>query len=192
MTTPLELVPAGSDDASGEPWVAWVGAARAGDQAAFERLYHRFHRVVKGLVIRHRQVHAADDVVQEVFMTAWRRLDALHEDAAFPGWLATIARRAALDAGRSDARRGGLAVVDPDDRLEAIADPGSPMADAVFVLRAIRSLPDAYVEPLLLRLVAGCSGPEIARLTDLTPGSVRVNLHRGLALLRRRLEEEQP
>jgi len=52
----------------------------------------------------------------------------------------------------------------------------------------IRTLPDAHVEPLILRLVEGLSGPEIAERTGLSPGYVRVNLHRGIKLLRDRLE----
>jgi len=51
----------------------------------------------------------------------------------------------------------------------------------------IRNLPEAYREPLVLRLVEGMTGPEIAERTGLTAGSVRVNLHRGYALLRERL-----
>jgi RNA polymerase sigma-70 factor (ECF subfamily) len=50
-------------------------------------------------------------------------------------------------------------------------------------------LPEAYRETLTLRLIEGCSGPEIAELTGLTPDSVRVNLHRGFKLLRERLGE---
>jgi RNA polymerase sigma-70 factor (ECF subfamily) len=53
----------------------------------------------------------------------------------------------------------------------------------------IRRLPDAYVEPLILRLVAGMSGPEIAERTGLSPSYVRVNLHRGMKHLRSRLLE---
>ena len=52
------------------------------------------------------------------------------------------------------------------------------------VLDAVRSLPDAYRETLILRLVEGMTGPEIAARTGLTEGSVRVNLHRGMKLLR--------
>ena len=59
--------------------------------------------------------------------------------------------------------------------------------DAARALRAIRELPDAYRETLVLRLVEGLTGPEIAAVTGLTPDSVRVNLHRGFKLLRERL-----
>ena len=55
------------------------------------------------------------------------------------------------------------------------------------MLKTIRSLPDAYRETLVLRLVEGLTGPEIADRTGLTPASVRVNLHRGMKLLRDRL-----
>ena len=55
-------------------------------------------------------------------------------------------------------------------------------------LEAIRALPEAYRETLMLRLVEGLSGPEIATRTGLTPASVRVNLHRGMKLLREKLQ----
>ena len=52
---------------------------------------------------------------------------------------------------------------------------------------AIRDLPEAYRETLVLRLVEGMSGDEIAARTGLTSASVRVNLHRGIKMLRERL-----
>jgi RNA polymerase sigma-70 factor (ECF subfamily) len=55
------------------------------------------------------------------------------------------------------------------------------------ILAAIRSCPEAYKETLVLRLVEGMTGPEIAERTGLTPDSVRVNLHRGMKLLRQKL-----
>jgi len=69
---------------------------------------------------------------------------------------------------------------------------GVPPADgeAIAVLAAIRRLPEAYREPLILRLVEGMTGPEIAARTGLTPGSVRVNLHRGMQMLRAQLGRE--
>ena len=57
---------------------------------------------------------------------------------------------------------------------------------------AIAALPEAYRETLMLRFVAGLSGPEIAERTGLTHGSVRVNLHRGVALLRERMKGYDP
>jgi RNA polymerase sigma-70 factor (ECF subfamily) len=60
-------------------------------------------------------------------------------------------------------------------------------AEARAILEVIRSLPEAYSETLVLRLVEGMTGAEIAERTGLTPGSVRVNLHRGMKLLREKL-----
>ena len=60
--------------------------------------------------------------------------------------------------------------------------------EALRVLQIIRSLSEAYRETLVLRLVEGLTGPEIAERTGLTPASVRVNLHRGMKLLREKLE----
>ena len=55
-------------------------------------------------------------------------------------------------------------------------------------LEAIRSLPDCYRETLMLRLVEGMTGPEIAQRTGLTHESVRVNLCRGMKMLRERIQ----
>ena len=52
------------------------------------------------------------------------------------------------------------------------------------MLAAIQGLPEAYRETLVMRLCEGMSGPEIAEVTGLEPGSVRINLHRGMKLLR--------
>jgi len=65
-------------------------------------------------------------------------------------------------------------------------------AEAAQALAAIRSLPEAYRETLMLRLVEGMSGDEIAERTGLTSGSVRVNLHRGMQLLREALGQGEP
>ena len=55
------------------------------------------------------------------------------------------------------------------------------------ILTAIRSLTETYRETLVLRLVEGMTGAEIAEQTGLTPESVRVNLHRGMKLLKEKL-----
>ena len=68
--------------------------------------------------------------------------------------------------------------------------PGSA-AEAARALTAIRALPEAYRQTLMLRFVEGMTGPEIAARTGLTPGSVRVNLHRGMQLLRGALDRSR-
>jgi RNA polymerase sigma-70 factor, ECF subfamily len=158
-----------------------VRSARAGDSTAFSRLYERYGRVVHGLLFARVARDEVDDLVQDVFLTAWRRLDGLRDPAAFGGWIAMIARNRATDFHRRTTE-----FVELPDNLES---PGttSGEADANVALAAIRSLPDAYRETLILRLVEGLSGPEIAERTGLTPGSVRVNLHRGMKMLRDKL-----
>lgn len=159
---------------------ALVDAARAGSHAAMASLYQRFAPVVHGVLLGYVQPADADDLTQDVFETALQRLHALHEPAAFPGWILSIARRAALDGKRRAPRIG---TAEP----EAMADPAATVEqrlDAGRVLAAIQALPPAYRETLLLRLAEGLTGPEIAARTGLGHGSVRVNLHRGMALLR--------
>ena len=161
-----------------------VVAARGGDQAAFTALYGRFHRVVHAVVLTRCRRGEDADLVQDVFATAFEKLPDLLEPAAFPGWLLTIARRRAIEGLRRPLRVAPL-----DEAHEPGVSP-PPRAEALEALEAIRALPEAYAETLVMRLVEGLSGPEIAERTGLTEGSVRVNLHRGMALLRERLSSE--
>ena len=168
------------DDVDGaDELPALVDAARRGSGSAQDALYRRFAPVVHGVLLGHVQKADADDLTQDVFETALQRLDQLREAAAFPGWLLGIARHAALDARRKRAPMTGTEI----DAVDACATHEDRL-DAERALSAIRSLPEAYRETLLLRLVEGLTGPEIAERTGLTAGSVRVNLHRGMALLR--------
>lgn len=124
----------------------------------------------------------AEDLVQEVFLEAWRKLPQLREAAAFGGWIGTIARRKATDWTR---RHPATDPLPPE--LVAGNDAGP---EARLALEAVKRLPEAYRDTLMLRLVGGLSGPEIASATGLTPGSVRVNLHRGMRMLREQLGVE--
>jgi RNA polymerase sigma-70 factor (ECF subfamily) len=123
----------------------------------------------------------ASDLAQEVFLHAWTTIRTLRNPAAFPGWIGAIARNRALDLVRRRPFETEL--------VDGRAGDASPhlQYEAAEALDAIRDLPEAYREPLMLRLVEGCSGREIAALCGLTEDSVRVNLHRGFKLLRERL-----
>jgi RNA polymerase sigma-70 factor (ECF subfamily) len=107
-----------------------------------------------------------------------QQLRSLRDPAAFGGWLAAIARRAATDLHRRQKPARATR-----DRSEA----AGPDQDSVSILAELQKLPKAYRETLVLRLVEGMTGPEIALRTGLAPDSVRVNLCRGMKLLRKAL-----
>ena len=161
--------------------VALVRAARDGDRAAFGCLYQRYARMVHGVLLARVPASAVDDLVQDVFIRALRRLSALRKSECFGAWLAAIARNLANDFHRRSLPE------EPMPETVEIADETANtdrQRDAANVLAALRSLPDVYRETLILRLVEGMTGPEIAERTGLTHGSVRVNLHRGMQQLR--------
>ncbi len=161
-----------------------VAAARAGSSAAWGTLYQNHKLAVRAVLLARAPVRDVDDLMQDVFTKALARLGTLRDDRAFSGWLMTIARNRATDALRGRTRDASTALPDVASRFV-------PFAEAREVLNAIRALPDAFREPLLMRLVCGMSGPEIAERLDMTPGSVRVNLHRGLKKLRHALGVDQ-
>ena len=160
--------------------VPLVEAARNGDRTAFGRLYDLYGSMVHGILLARVPHYEVRDLVQDVFLQALRRLDHLRDPGAFGGWLASIARNRAVDYHRR--------ALPTTELPEELPGPERDDAEALAVLRIIRTLPEAYRETLILRLVEGMTGPEIAARTGLSPGSVRVNLHRGVARLREQLE----
>ena len=164
-----------------------LAAVRHGDRAAFTTIYERFARAVHGIVLARAGRDDADDLVQEVFLRVHAELPGLRDGAALPGWICTIARNLAADWARSRQRKPRPAPL-PDDAGPAPAAGDHELGSRVLAL--VRTLPEAYRETLVLRLVEGLNGPEIAARTGLTHGSVRVNLTRGMALLRPLLAQE--
>ena len=161
---------------------ALVRAAQRGSRDAFGVLYQRFGGYVYAILVARLPPDAATDLVHDVFVLALERLGSLREPAAFPGWIASIARHRATDAMK---RQPVMETI--DDRHAAPPARPEQRLDAARALSAIHRLPEAYRETLVLRFVQGLTGPEIADITGLTPESVRVNLHRGFKLLRAEL-----
>ena len=155
----------------------------AGDKEAFGELYKAFAPLVHGIILARVPYDEVDDLAQEVFLSAFKNLHTLRDQTAIGAWLSMIARNRAVEFYRQ---------TKPTEELsEEIREKDVPQTEAREILAAIRSLPDAYRETLVLRLVEGMSGQEIAERTNLTPESVRVNLHRGMRLLRRKLGIEE-
>ena len=166
-----------------------VLAAQHGDRASFGRLYERYARMVHGVLLAKVPVQDVDDLTHDVFLRALHRLSTLREIGKFGAWLAAIARNMANDYHRHAVPNEALTGEGPGNE----ANPPATTADegyAATILEVVRSLPDAYRETLILRLVEGMTGPEIAARTGLTPGSVRVNLHRGMQQLRTKLSPQ--
>jgi len=158
---------------------ATIRAVAAGDRDAFSQLYADYVRMVHAILLGRVPRRDVDDLVQEVFITAYTRIRELRDASAFGGWIATIARNRATDYLRQSREQDELPAELPGgDAIEA---------DTLIVLDVIRKLPEAYRETLLMRLVEGMTGAEIAERSGLTPASVRVNLHRGMKILRERL-----
>lgn len=157
---------------------AWVVAARGGSQWAFTQLYRRHLPLVHVILLgRHRRA-VAEELAQECFIRAFENLDQLQNPQQFGPWIATIARRMRSENTSDSALE--LELLQLADGRTSPPD----QAEASQLIRTVFSLPEAFREPLLLRLVEGLDGAEIAQLLGMTPGSVRVNLHRGMAKLR--------
>jgi RNA polymerase sigma-70 factor, ECF subfamily len=142
---------------------ALVESARAGDRAAFESLYRAYAPLVHGVLLARVPYGEVSDLVQDVFLTAFRKLGHLRDPARFGPWVAIIARNRAADFYRR-ARQ-------TEELHDELAQGPRCEAEASEALEIIRSLPEAYRETLVLRLVEGMTG----------------NLHRGMKLLRQRL-----
>lgn len=161
---------------------ALVERALDGDHGAFTALYERYAPMVHAVLLARAGPREADDAMQEVFLSAWRGLQGLRTREHVGAWLATIARRQATRAQPG----AGPATLELVDELPA----RSRDREGHEILATLRQLPEAYAETLSMRLVEGMTGPEIAEATGLTHGSVRVNLTRGMKLLKERLRRE--
>jgi RNA polymerase sigma-70 factor (ECF subfamily) len=165
---------------------ALAAEARSGDREAFAELYRRTARSVHGILLARLGPAEAQELTQEVFASAWERRSGLRDPAQFGPWIHAMARNAAVALLRRRGRRPKEEPL-PESAKSRATGPGEL---GPRVLEAIRGLPEAYHEPLLLRLVEGMTGPEIAEVTGLGPASVRVNLCRGMEMLREALRKD--
>jgi RNA polymerase sigma-70 factor (ECF subfamily) len=156
-----------------------IRAVLEGDLDKYGRLYHLYSPLVHGVLLARIPRSEVEDMVQEIFLHALKKLSTLRDTGSFGPWIAMIARNRAMDF-----HRRSRETVEVTDDLRSSDSSGPKAAE---ILEIIRSLPDAYRETLVLRLVEGMTGPEIATRTGLTSASVRVNLHRGMKLLRGKL-----
>lgn len=174
---------------------AWMAAAQAGDSAAYQTLLRDCIPVIKS-VARRRGVAAdyADDVVQDVLLTIHRARQTYDPSRSFTAWLCVIADRRAIDLLRRIRRQDLREVHAPfafEGFADQAADPGQGLvhADATRTFtRAIANLPARQREAVQHLVLEERSLADAAALTRRTTGSLKVNLHRALKVLRDRIK----
>lgn len=169
---------------------------RDGDEAAVRTLYERFGGLV--FAVAHRILHdrqRAEDVTQHVFLQAWRNAEHFEAGRDFAPWLATIARRAAIDALRKEQRRPASALdrADPSDEALVTQPPSAEQVEAVWGVRtAIDSLEPDEREIVRLQHLEGHTHSEIAERLGVAVGTVKSRSHRAHRRLATRLAHLRP
>jgi RNA polymerase sigma-70 factor (ECF subfamily) len=170
-----------------------VRRAADGDCGAFESLYRQHLEAVYGLCLRlTRDVAAAEDSTQEVFIRAWRALKRFEARSSFATWLHRIAVNVVLNRRRQPfewlPEEGGPFGSQPE-RLDWTFD--TPV-EVVEIERAIDELPQGARDAVVLCGLYGYSPAEVASMLGLAEGTCKAQLHRARVLLRRRLNLETP
>jgi RNA polymerase sigma factor (sigma-70 family) len=173
---------------------AAVAAVQRGDAERYRELVERHERRVYAIAwSRLGDAALAEDVVQEAFIRAYRRLWLLGDGAKFAAWINTIVRRVAINFGLRHRREL--------DKRERWALEQAPRAGEVSAVEAelpctpetlrqtLAKLPDAHRECLVLFYLEGRSGADAASALGISESALRVRLHRARAALRERLEE---
>jgi RNA polymerase sigma-70 factor (ECF subfamily) len=165
-----------------------VRQAQAGDLVAFERLYRENERKVFGLCFRLSSDPAlAEELTQEVFVRAWRKLSSFRGESAFSSWLYPLTVNVALSERRSRRRRDAR-IIATEDPASLERAPRSPAPEAGFDLeKAMATLPPGARAVFVLHDVEGRTHEEIAKLLGLAPGTSKAQLHRARRLLREAL-----
>jgi RNA polymerase sigma-70 factor (ECF subfamily) len=177
-----------------------VSRSQAGDRAAFEQLIRRTSKLLWAHLLpkcsgdRHR----TEDLVQETLLSAWKKLDTLHDRRSFRPWLITIANYTLIDSARHESRkkRRSFRLSHREDMVaEATTSADAPdesvakVEERRRVLSVLESLPEEYRVPLSLRYLAGADYETIGKQLALSNGSLRGLLQRGMKMLRERMTE---
>ncbi len=173
--------------------ISAVARAQDGDLAAFESLVDRYQAPIFRLAMRMvRDRSQAEDIVQDTFIAAWRKLPTLVEPAAFTGWLYQVATRRSLDVLR---RKRPQETFDEEYRAtEGVGDQPDPATSAVRraeiddFRRALDALSDDLRTCWVLKELDGLSYAEIGSALGLQPSTVRGRIARARRQLAERMQ----
>jgi RNA polymerase sigma-70 factor (ECF subfamily) len=134
-----------------------------------------------------RDKHLAQDLVQEAFSAAWKAFDSLRDKEAAKPWLFSILRN---EYARSFQRKR-LDIQDGVELEELSVSVPAEGQERVELENLLQALPENYREPLMLQVLGGFSGREIAQMLNITEQNVMVRLTRARHALRRLVDPEQ-
>jgi len=168
--------------------------ALRGDQAAFDTLVRRYYPRVLGLCRKLLgDAEAAHDAAQETFVRAYRKLHLYDPTRRFSAWLLTVTARLCVSLGQRREPEPWEELGEADGGpADSAAGPSREAERGELVQRvgqAVRSLPDLYKPVCLLRHVEGLSYQEIADVTGLSIGTVKIHLFRAKKHLRESLAD---
>ena len=162
-------------------------ACRRGEESAFAELFRQHSRAVQHAAYRVLGDEAeADDVLQETFLTAFRRIRTYRGEGTMRGWLVQIGVRLAL---RFRRRRSSGPTLDPDGVVEPPA-PSTPREDREFtdaLEREVQALPERSRLVFVLHTSEGLTHAEIGHALGIDEGTSKSQLSYARSLLRRRL-----
>ncbi len=173
-----------------------VRRSKEGDEEAFGILVNKYKTKVYHLAysLSH-DAQAADDLAQEVFIKAYYALDKFREKAEFGTWIYRITVNHCRDFLRKRNRMTQISLENIIGKISAHVDETLPEEKeqeeaqrGKVVHTAIQTLPDKYKVILSLRDIQDFSYSEIAKILDLSPGTVDSRLHRARKMLRKKLE----
>lgn len=164
-----------------------------GDASAFEELLDSYKNQVFSLILRMvGNPQDAEDIAQETFIKAFRKLETYDPSYPFITWLFRIAHNSSVDFLR--ARKPQAISIDDEDSPLEIEDKSDSVEAAVgqklereHIERLVASLPPLYREILLLQYQENLTGRELAEVLQIPEGTVKVRLFRAKALMRAKL-----
>lgn len=172
-------------DSAAEARIDQALAARAragGDRRAFDQLVRRHQGMVRAQLRRllHGDDSRADDLAQETFLLAWRKLEQFRGDARFSTWLYRIAYTCFLQARRQPAHQHSS----ENEALQLLPSPKQRIDLQLDLQRCLRHLSEAEQAVLLHCVQLGLSHEEAAYVLALPLGTVKTHALRGKAKLR--------
>lgn len=179
---------------------ALVAEAMAGNEAAIDKVIELHYQDILYFAIKKVGTQDGQDVAQHAISCIIDRLESLKDPAKFKSWMMSLVYHDCIDYMRQLKQRNDatISIIDPEENfLEQIADDDRELLpeavlvseeDRKLVLEVLDQLPENYADCIRLRYYDGLSNPEIAEVLGVDEKKVRNDMHRGLALFKKRLE----